>query len=102
QRLIGYSFVAYTTYSSLPTKQRYRVFIPYAEPISAEQHGPVFEYFQRLFDGAIDSHCATPCQFSYTASCPPDGGADFHPFYEVGELFDPNLQVFDQAAGLGE
>ena len=48
----------------------------------------MFKHFQTLFNGEIDPHCATPCQFSYTPSCPQDAVNAFQSFYETGALFD--------------
>lgn len=88
-RLNGYAHLAYTTYSYREEKQKWRVFIPYLQPIAAAQHALVFSHFQELFQGDIDPHCEAPCQFSYTPSCPPDAADRFQCFHSLGALFDP-------------
>jgi hypothetical protein len=86
--LRGYAFVAYPSYSHLAELEKWRVFIPYREPIAKEQHPGVFRWFQQLFLDDVDTHCANPCQLWYTPACPPDGGHLFQGFRAVGELFD--------------
>jgi hypothetical protein len=87
-RLEGLTYLAYTTYSYRADKQKWRVFVPYPQPISATRHPLVFAHFQQTFQGDVDPHCATPCQFSYTPSCPPDAADLFESFHQLGELFD--------------
>lgn len=87
--LKGYTYLAYTSYSHQAGLEKWRVFLPYREPIARGQHASVFQWFQDLFHGDVDPHCATPCQFWYTPACPPDATNSFQSFYAVGELFNP-------------
>jgi hypothetical protein len=87
--LDGYAYLAYTSYSHQAQLEKWRVFIPYRQPIAREQHADVFRWFQDLFLGDVDSHCVTPCQFWYTPACPPDADQVFQSFSAIGDLFDP-------------
>ena len=70
--LSGHAYVAYTSYSHRAELQKWRVFVPYREPITKEQHAGVFQHFQRLFLGDIDPRCETASQLWYTPACPSD------------------------------
>ena len=89
RQLSGYAYLAYTSYSHRPELQKWRVFVPYREPIAKEQHADAFRHFQELFDGDVDPVCATPCQFWYTPACPSDAVNEFQSFHALGELYDP-------------
>ena len=98
--LEGYAYAAYASYSFLPSCEKWRVFVPYRQPITAERHRAVYDHFQALFDGDVDPHCATACQLWYTPSCPPDARDAYETFYEVGEFFDAHA-LLDPAADRG-
>jgi hypothetical protein len=89
-KLMGIAYLAYTSYSHRPADPRWRVFIPYAKPITEKkQHGAVFKHFNALFDADIDENCKKPCQFYYTPACPHDAVDTFESFHQEAELFDP-------------
>lgn len=100
--LDGLAYLAYTTYSSLPESQRWRVFIPYIAPIVKERHRLVYEHFQQRFDGDVDEHCGTPAQFSYTPACPVDAVDAFQSFACLGEAFDVSKLVLDTPTPMGK
>ncbi len=89
RQLRGYAYLAYTSYSHRVELQKWRVLVPYREPITKDQHAGVFRYFQDLFQGDVDPACATPCQFWYTPACPPDATSLFRSFAADGDLFAP-------------
>ncbi|MEP7316069.1 MAG: DUF5906 domain-containing protein [Sphingomicrobium sp.] len=101
RRLAGLTYIAYTSYSHLPTLQRWRVVLPYRQPIRRDQHPAVFAHLQRLFDGDLDKSCRTVGQIYYTPACPKDAVDGYEMFYEDGELFDPErlpAELEDDAA----
>jgi len=61
QHLDGYAYLAYTSYSHQPELEKWRVFVPYHQPISKEQHAAVFRHFQARFGGDV----ATSTIFSH-------------------------------------
>lgn len=88
ERLKEWFFTAYTSYSHRPNDERWRVVIPYAKPVSTEQHKLVFDYFNTLFDGDLDKRGRVPSQAWYTPACPADAEGDFKSFTNEGPLFD--------------
>ena len=89
KRLNPYTYIAYTSYSHRPDHEKWRVVIPYSNPIESAQHSAVFEHFQNLFGGDVDPHCATASQLYYTPACPRDSGPEYQCFENIGNLFDP-------------
>jgi Family of unknown function (DUF5906)/Primase C terminal 2 (PriCT-2) len=88
-KLRGLTYVAYTSYSHQPGNERWRVFIPYANPIAKERHRDVYGHFQDIFSGDLDQSCSKPSQLYYTPACPLDAVVDFECLSEEGALFDP-------------
>ena len=71
--LAPYQFVAWTSYShGLERKERWRVFIPYSEPLPVARHRDAYEYFNAIFGGELDPSCAKPAQLWYLPGCPRD------------------------------
>ena len=89
--LDGYTYLAYTSYSHQEDLEKWRVLVPYREPIARDHHHAVYRHFQDRFAGDVDPHCATPSQFWYTPACPPDAADLFRSFHALGELFDPGM-----------
>jgi hypothetical protein len=87
-RLAGYIYVAYTSYSHREGHEKWRVFIPYSDPITPEQHAAIYSHFQGVFDGDLDPHCENPSQLWYTPACPNDAEGDYQCFHRLGNLFD--------------
>ena len=75
---LGCAFVAWTSYSHTPEKEKWRVVIPYATPITdikngkSAQHQAIYEHFQAIFEGHLDSRCATVSQLWYLPGHPRD------------------------------
>ena len=90
-RLAGYTYIAYTSYSHRENHEKWRVVIPYSDPITPEQHAAVYSHFQHVFDGDLDSHCENPSQLWYTPACPHDAEGDYQCFHSLGKLFDASI-----------
>ncbi len=102
EKLAGITYVAYTSYSHRPGKERWRVFIPYREPVGIEHHQAVHEHFQALFDNDLDPRCGVAAQVWYTPACPRDAEGEFRCFHQVGTLFDPLTVARPRAASKPE
>lgn len=87
-RLQGLAYIAYTSYSHLPDAPRWRVVIPYQQPISVEQHERVYKAFQERFDDDLDRSCMKPAQVYYTPACPHDAVDQYEMFWQDGGLLD--------------
>ena len=71
--LAPFSFVAWTSYShGVCGISKWRAYIPYASPITPQQHQAHYDYFQELFDGHLDPRCATVSQLWYLPGHPRD------------------------------
>jgi hypothetical protein len=90
ERLNGLAYLAYTSYSHHPDHERWRVIIPYAEPVAVALHARAFEHFNALFEGDIDEHCEIASQGWYTPACPPDAAGDYQCILVDGAPFDPS------------
>ncbi len=78
---LGCAFVAWTSYSHTPEKEKWRVVIPYATPITdikngkSAQHQAIYEHFQAVFEGHLDPRCATVSQLWYLPGRPRDAAS---------------------------
>jgi putative DNA primase/helicase len=84
--LKGLEFFAHTTYSHTHENPKWRVIIPFKEAISPLQLESVFNHFNHLFGGILDTCGKRPSQLYYISSCPFDG--PFESFRHSGILFD--------------
>lgn len=92
--LRGSNFIAWTSYShGLGGLSKWRVFIPYAHPITPDRHLAVYEHFNKIFSGHLDPRCATISQLWYLRGRP-QGAPASHLFgvYE-GDDLDPGQLV---------
>lgn len=89
EKLALHAYLAYTSYSHSVSQERWRVIVFYSVPCTPEQHHAVYQHFNTLFGGRIDSRSKTTNQLWYTPACPPDAGHLFQPFFNEGLLFDP-------------
>ncbi len=81
-------FFAHTTYSHKPENPKWRVIIPFNAPFTPSQVESVFNHFNDLFGGILDTCGKKPSQLYYLPSCPYDGF--FESFRHSGILFDPS------------
>ena len=88
-KLSPYGYLAYTSYSHLPSEERWRVLIPYAVPCTVEQHAAVYAFFFAMFNGRVDDRSATTQQLWYTPACPHDAAGEYQSFVHDAALFDP-------------
>ncbi len=91
--LEGLEYFAHTTYSHSPKKPKWRVIIPFSKLVAPVKLGAVFEYFNSLFKGNLDSCGKTQSQLYYFPSCPE--GCPFESFRNEGKLFDTQ-NILDQ------
>ena len=89
-KLLGLTFIAYSSFSHSHQAPKWRFILPYATPISTAEHAKVYAFMQEMFDGQLDVHCKNPVQLWYTPACPPDAGALFEFFTGVGNFFVPS------------
>ena len=78
--LSGLAFVAFTTYAHTPDAQRWRVFIPAARPMSAEEHSQAWTELNAAFNGEADEAAKDATRLSYLpGTCLlPDAAFTFH------------------------
>lgn len=91
KHFINYKHVIYSTYSSTPTHPKFRVVLPFAEPISPEDYK---SYWLDLFnsfeeDMRPDASCKDASRMMYFPSCAKDAlDTVFHHINDAEELFD--------------
>ena len=68
-KLAGYVYLAHTTHSHSAERPRFRVVIPYAQPIDMPAHRRMFDHFNALFDGQLDTAASDPSRLWYYRSC---------------------------------
>lgn len=88
-KLSPFGYFSYTSYSHLPSDERWRVLIPYAVPCTVEQHAAVYAFFFAMFDGRLDDRSETTQQLWYTPACPHDAAGEYQSFVHDAALFDP-------------
>jgi Domain of unknown function (DUF927)/Primase C terminal 2 (PriCT-2) len=87
-------YVAWSSYShGVDGKEKWRVFIPYAEPITPTEHINVYTHFQEVFGGHLDPRCKTISQLWYLPGHPRDA-----PAHEVLSLVDGPYFVLPDVA----
>jgi hypothetical protein len=86
--LVGYAFVAYTSYAYQPNAQRWRVFVPTATPMDRHVHTATWERLNEMFKGAADPAAKDATRLSYLpGKCLlPDQAVIFH---ADGAFFQP-------------
>ncbi|MBC7621482.1 MAG: PriCT-2 domain-containing protein [Candidatus Saccharibacteria bacterium] len=88
--LMGYQYLAYSSYSHSIEVPMWRFLIPYSRPVTAAEHEKVYAYLQQAFGDQLDKRCKTTAQVWYTPACPPDAGGLFEFFTGDGILLDPD------------
>lgn len=88
-KLVTIGYLAHTSYSHLPSDERWRVLVPYSKPCTVDQHAAVYAYFCALFEGRMDTRSATTQQLWYTPACPHDAAEQFQSFLHDAPRFDP-------------
>jgi putative DNA primase/helicase len=68
--LPGLAHIIYTTYSHGAERAKYRLVVPYSEPVTAADHTRLWLYFSGLFGGNLDSNAKDPPHLFYLPSCP--------------------------------
>lgn len=94
------SHILYTTHSHSPAAPKRRLIVPYARPVSPDEHARLFDYFAALYGDAIDRSTRDPCRLWYFPGCAADT-AQYREFHvRAGDgLFDPDavLSASDEA-----
>jgi len=88
--LTGFQILIYTTYSNSAAHNKFRLVVPYTQPVSVADHGRLWHYFNDLFEGALDGAAKdAPRLFYFPSSCP-DAGPPVSRFeLHEGAVFDP-------------
>lgn len=87
--LLGFQYVAFTTYAHQPGAERWRVFLPSSRPMTADEHTASWLYLSGLFGNAADVAAKDATRLSYLPGrcLLPHCAAIFHSF--DGQLFQP-------------
>src|SRR5581483_5377101 len=87
--LRGLQYVAFTTYAHTPDAQRWRVFVPVARPMSAEEHAQAWADLNAKFQGQADEAAKDATRLSYLPGVCllPDAAFTFHSF--DGNFYQP-------------
>ena len=98
-RIDGYEAVIHSSFSHSPEKPKWRVVLPLAASVPAGKIGEVFDHFQVMFDGKLDTACGhDSARMFYLPACPAD--AEHHFVFEhlEGDLLDGTAMLKQQAA----
>lgn len=63
--LQGYAYAAYTSYAHQPGAERWRVFVPVARPMTADEHYATWQMLSNAFVGGADPAAKDPTRLSY-------------------------------------
>lgn len=63
--LAGTTYAAFTTYAHQPGAERWRVFVPSARPMTADEHSAAWHYLSELFNNAADPAAKDATRLSY-------------------------------------
>jgi hypothetical protein len=88
-RVAGYEAAIHSTYSHSPEVPKWRVVMPLRTPIPAAEIAKLFDFFQKRFDGLLDSACGhDPSRLYYLPGCPADAQHLFVWEHLEGELLN--------------
>lgn len=85
----GYRHIVLTSYSHSPEHPKFRLIIPYAQPVTPEAHATLFESFMALFGEQVDASTRDACRLWYFPSCVADMTEHQGIWVHEGELFQP-------------
>src|SRR5665647_318396 len=89
--LSKYEYALHSSYSHSPSKPKWRVVLPLAEPIPASELPSLFDHMNGLFDGKLDAACGhDPARLYYLPACPADAEPLFVFERHEGEWIDPS------------
>jgi P4 family phage/plasmid primase-like protien len=91
EKLAGVAHLVFTTFSHSAGHPKYRVIVPYAQPVTAADHGRLFVHFNTVvFNGALDAAASDAARLSYFPSCCADQAPAPNPAYQNECVyFDP-------------
>lgn len=86
--LAGTAYLAFTTYAHQPGAERWRVFVPAARPMTADEHTAAWFHLSGLFNGSADPAAKDATRLSYLPgrTLLPDAARIFH---ADGAFFQP-------------
>lgn len=90
----GLAVAWHTTFSHRPEAPRFRVVIPWAIPITPQQHRQAFKAAQHRFAGCLDPVSESPAALYFLPSCAPDVLSQFS-----SGVQGKQLAKFDELAG---
>lgn len=79
-------YVVYSTHSATPKLKKWRILVPYVEPIEPAQHAGVYRHFREIFGDDMDERSATLNQLWYLPRVP-EGATYREAFQHNGDLF---------------
>lgn len=71
-KMQSHIFCAHTTYSHSRQKEKWRLIVPFKDPVSPQDYATIFDHFNDLFFGALDPACKNPSHIFFLPSCPKD------------------------------
>jgi hypothetical protein len=72
-RLAGHEAAIHSSYSHSTEKPKWRVVLPFLEPVAASDVGKIFDHFQEKFDRLLDAKCGhDAARLYYLPACPSD------------------------------
>lgn len=83
----GFAYIAYTTYSHTQETPKWRVFLPLAAPIPAEEWPDLWRRMVHVIAPYTDPACSDSSRMFYLPSCPK--GSPRKAFVQDGEPLDP-------------
>lgn len=93
-KLKGIECIIHTTYSHSKETAKFRVLIPFDEPVTKDIDGTcsrALDYHEQLLGKHIDKKCWTVSMIYFTSSCPPDAGK----YYRFKHLRGAPIKVSD-------
>ena len=89
--LSKYEYALHSSYSHSPSKPKWRVVLPLAQPIPASELPSLFDHMNGLFDGKLDASCGhDPARLYYLPACPADAEDQYVFKHHEGVFLDPD------------
>jgi hypothetical protein len=90
EQLSAFNFYLYTSYNHRPNNPRFRVFLPFIEPVSPEYFLGSFDYFDEILNGSIDKATRQVNQIYHVPCCSRKNYKYFHSHInDKSEYFNP-------------
>lgn len=89
EQVAGYQHAILTTYSHTPEHPKYRLIVPYSQPVTPEEHAVLFNGFMAMFGEQVDSSTRDACRLWYFPSCLADTTEYRGIVVNDGPVFEP-------------